>query len=270
MSDWVPPGYFLVWADEFDGPAGAPASPATWRPETGGHGWGNKELQYYTDGTANAALDGAGCLAITVRRAAPPLPRHHGPARYGGCQYTSARLISNPLMSFRYGFVTAKIKLPRGRGIWPAFWLLGENIHEVGWPRCGEIDVMENFGTDPAEVCGTVHGPGYSGAGGISGCLDTGACLADDFHLYSVRWEPDRISWFADQTIYHSVTSADLGGNPWVFDHDFYLLINVAAGGTASVPPDESVSFPQTMLIDYIRVYAGADARATDPRGYGA
>jgi beta-glucanase (GH16 family) len=207
VIDWVPPGYSLAWADEFDGPAGAPASPATWRPETGGHGWGNKELQNYTDGTANAALDGAGCLAVTVRRAA---------ARYDGRRYTSARLITKDLMSFRYGFVTARIRLPGGRGMWPAFWLLGQNIDEEGWPRCGEID----------------------------------------FHVYSVHWEPDRIRWFTDRTMYHSVTPADLHGHPWVFDHDFYLLMNVAVGGTASVPPDESVSFPQTMLVDYVCVYA--------------
>jgi beta-glucanase (GH16 family) len=252
-NGWVPPGYCLAWAEEFDGPAGAPASPRTWQPEVGGHGWGNQELQYYTDGTANAALDGAGNLAITARRADPALAA----ARYGGCQYTSARLISKNLMSFRYGFVTARIKLPRGR-VWPAFWLLGSDIDEVGWPRCGEIDVMENFGTSPAEVFGTVHGPGYSGPGGITSSLETGAPLADDFHLYSIRWDPDRIRWYADQTMYHSVTPADLGGNAWVFDHDCYLLINVAVGGTASVAPDETVSFPQTMLIDYIRLYTSA------------
>jgi len=252
MTDWVPPGYSPTWAEEFDGPSGASASSATWRQETGGHGWGNRELQYYTDGTANAALDGAGCLAITVRRASPALAA----ARYDGCRYTSARLISKNLMSSRYGLVTAKIKIPAGRGMWPAFWLLGENFDEVGWPRCGEIDVVENFGTNLAEVSGTVHGPGYSGDGGITGSVSTGGSLADDFHLYSVRWEPDRIRWFVDQTMYHCVTAADLHGHPWVFDHDFFLIINVAVGGTASVPPDDSVSFPQTMLIDYVRVYS--------------
>jgi beta-glucanase (GH16 family) len=258
MTDWVPPGYSLAWAEEFDGPSGAPASPLTWRHEVGGHGWGNQELEYYTDATANAALDGAGCLTITARRADPALVA----TRYDGCEYTSARLISKNLASFRYGFVTARIKLPPGR-VWPAFWLLGENIDSVGWPRCGEIDVMENFGTSPASVYGTVHGPGYSGAGGLTGSLEVGAPLADDFHVYSIRWEPDRISWYADQTMYHTVTPADLGGNPWVFDRDFYLLINVAVGGTASVPPDESVTFPQTMLVDYIRVYTTVEARTS-------
>lgn len=240
-----------MWSDEFDGPAGAPASPRTWRPETGGHGWGNSELQYYTDGTANAALDGAGNLAITVRRHDPRLAG----TRYGGREYTSARLISKSLRSFRYGLIEARVKLPRGRGIWPAFWLLGEDIDQAGWPRCGEIDVMENFGVNPAVVAGTVHGPGYSGAGGITASLDAGAPLCDDFHMYAADWEPGRIRWYADGTLYHTVTPADLHGRPWVFDHDFYLLINVAVGGRPSVPPDESVAFPQAMLVDYIRVH---------------
>src|SRR5215469_16001766 len=165
MSDQVTDGfaaYSLAWAEEFHGPAGAPASPQTWRPETGGHGWGNQELQYYTNGTANAALDGAGHLAITARR----LDAGLATTEYDGCQYTSARLISKPLRAFRYGLIEARIKIPRGRGIWPAFWMLGTDIDQAGWPRCGEIDIMENFGTSPAVVHATVHGPGYSGSGG--------------------------------------------------------------------------------------------------------
>ena len=241
----------LVWADEFDGPGGAPADPRIWRPETGGHGWGNAELQCYTAETSNAALDGAGHLAITARRAGP-----EAAGRYDGCRYTSARLITKDLEPVRYGLIEASIKIPGGRGIWPACWLLGTDIDEVGWPRCGEIDVMENFGTDPARVYGTVHGPGYSGASGIGGELGTGAPLAGDFHAYAVHWEPDRIRWFFDGTCYRTVTAAGLGGHPWVFDHDCYLLLNVAVGGTASVPPDDSTRFPQTMLVDYVRVYA--------------
>jgi beta-glucanase (GH16 family) len=245
----------LVWAEEFGGPAGAPPDPRTWRPETGGHGWGNAELQYYTAETGNDALDDAGHLAITARRAEPELAA----GRYGGCRYTSARLISKNLKSVRYGQIEARIKLPGGRGIWPAFWLLGTDIDQAGWPRCGEIDVMENFGTGPAVVHGTVHGPGYSGGGGISGALEVGSPLAGDFHVYAVDWEPDRIRWYFDETCYHTVTPADLGGgHPWVFDHDCYLLLNVAVGGTASVPPDSTTTFPQVMLVDYIRVHAPA------------
>ena len=247
----------LAWPEEFDGPAGSPASPRTWRRETGGHGWGNQELQYYTDSTANAALDGASNLAVIVRRPDPRLAS----TQYGGCGYTSARLISKDLMSFRYGLIQARIKLPRGRGIWPAFWLLGQNIDQAGWPQCGEIDIMENFGTNPAAVHGTVHGPGYSGTGGITASLDAGSPLCDDFHLYSVSWEPSRIRWYADDKLYHTVTPADLHGRPWVFDHDFFLLINVAVGGRPSEHPGTALTLPRAMLIDYIRIYQAQ----TDP-----
>ena len=244
-------GWSLAWAEEFDGPARSPADPATWRPEMGGHGWGNSELQYYTGETANAALDGAGNLAITAARPDPRLAT----ARYDGCRYTSARLITKGLKSFRYGLIQARIKLPAGRGIWPACWMLGTDIDDAGWPGCGEIDVMENFGTDPAVVHGTVHGPGYSGGSGITASLDTGAPLASGFNVYSVCWEPGRIRWYAGQALYHTVTPAGLHGRPWVFDHDFYLLINVAVGGGRAGRPGRSTVFPQAMLIDYIRVY---------------
>jgi beta-glucanase (GH16 family) len=245
------PGWSLAWSDEFDGAAGSPADPATWQPETGGHGWGNQELQYYTDSNQNAALDGAGNLAIVVRRLDPELRAAH----FGGCEYTSARIISKDRVAFRYGLLQARIRLPRGRGIWPALWMLGQNIDEVGWPQCGEIDVMENFGKDPTVVHGTVHGPGYSGDRGITASHDVGVSLADDFHLYSVLWEPGSIRWYLDQELYSTVTPGDLRGNPWVFDHAFFLVVNVAVGGTFSQPPDSSATFPQTMLIDHIRVY---------------
>jgi beta-glucanase (GH16 family) len=232
----------LIWSEEFDGPAGSPADPDNWQAEVGGQGWGNEELQYYTEGTENASLDGTGNLAIVVRRS--------------DLQYTSARLISKDRVAFTYGLVQARIQLPTGRGIWPAFWMLGQNIDEVGWPQCGEIDVMENVGQNPGVVHGTVHGPGYSGSSGVTARHDAGRSLAGDFHVYSVNWERDRIRWFLDDELYSTVTPADLRGNPWVFDHDFFLLVNVAVGGTLPGNPDPSVTFPQTMLIDYIRVYA--------------
>jgi beta-glucanase (GH16 family) len=232
----------LIWSEEFDGPAGSPVDSDTWQPEIGGHGWGNEELQYYTGATENASLDGAGNLAIVVRCSGP--------------QYTSARLISKDRVAFKYGLVRARIRIPEGRGIWPAFWMLGQDIDEVGWPRCGEIDVMESVGTDPAVVHGTVHGPGYSGSGGITASHDGGSSLAGDFHVYSVNWERDRIRWYLDDQLYSTVTPDDVRCNPWVFDHDFFLLVNVAVGGTLPGNPDGSVAFPQTMLIDYIRVYA--------------
>ncbi len=256
MSDHAcgePTGWSLAWSDEFDGAAGSPPDPAIWQPEVGGHGWGNEELQYYSDSSENAALDGAGNLAIVVRRVDP-----ESQGRFDGCGYSSGRLVSKDRAAFSYGLVQARIRLPRGRGIWPAFWMLGQNIDDVGWPHCGEIDVMENFGKDPAVVHGTVHGPGYSGAGGITASYRAAARLADDFHLYSVRWEPDRICWYLDHRLYATVTPDDLRGNPWVFDHEFYFLLNVAVGGKFSADPDPSVVFPQAMLVDHVRVYVPA------------
>jgi beta-glucanase (GH16 family) len=245
------PGWSLVWSDEFDGAAGSPADPAVWRPEVGGHGWGNGELQYYTDSVDNAALDGAGNLAIVARRVEPELRD----GRFGGCPYTSARLITKDRFAFAYGLVQTRVRLPGGRGVWPAVWMLGQDIDLVGWPRCGEIDVMENFGTNATVVHGTVHGPGYSGPAGVTVARDAGVSLAERFHVYAVVWEPDRIGWYLDGELYGTVTPGDLRGRPWVFDHTFFLLLNVAVGGTCSVIPDTSVTFPQTMLVDDVRVY---------------
>jgi beta-glucanase (GH16 family) len=245
-------GIAPVWSDEFDGPAGSPPDPAAWAAETGGHGWGNRELQHYTGSSENASLDGAGNLVITVRREDPGIRDD----RFGGREYTSARLISKDLMALRYGLVQARMRLPGGRGIWPAFWMLGQDLDEAGWPRCGEIDVMENFGRDPALVHGTVHGPGYCGAHGVTASYQAGFGLADGFHTYSAAWEPGRIRWFLDDHQYATVTPGDLRGHRWVFDHDFFLLLNVAVGGTPSVPPDRSVTFPQRMLVDYVRCYS--------------
>ena len=161
-------------------------------------------------------------------------------------------------MSLRYGLVQARIKIPRARGIWPAFWLLGQDFDQAGWPACGEIDVMEYFGTGTSLIQGAVHGPGYCGGRGIAGATTMGPSLGSDFQVYSVGWEPGRIRWYVDGKLYHSVTPADLGRGSWVFDHDFFLLLNVAVGGVASRPPDGTTSFPQVMLVDYVRSYAPA------------
>jgi len=245
------PGCTLAWSDEFDGAAGSPPDPAAWVPQVGGHGWGNRELQFYTEGE-NASLDGTGNLEIVVRRSRPQV----GDDRYGGCQFTSARLMTSGRVAFRYGVVQARMRLPGGRGMWPAFWMLGQDRDQAGWPDCGEIDVLENFGRDPAVVQAAVHGPGYIGASGVAGVCDAGADLSAAFHVYSVAWEPRRIRWYLDDRHYATVTPGDLQGHRWVFDHDFFLLVNVAVGGVASVPPDSSTVFPQRLLVDYVRVYA--------------
>ena len=177
---------------------------------------------------------------------------------YGSCGYTSARLKTQGKFAQTYGRFEARIRVPRGQGIWPAFWMLGADIDQVGWPRSGEIDVMENIGREPAIVHGTMHGPGYSGGSGIGGAytLASGP-FADDYHVFAVEWMPGEIRWFVDDTEYRRSTPASLpAGAAWVFDHPFFMLLNVAVGGAWPGDPDASTQFPQQMLVDYVRVYS--------------
>jgi beta-glucanase (GH16 family) len=244
----------LTWSDEFDAAAGTPPDPAKWRYDIGGSGWGNNELQYYTDSTSNAAHDGSGNLVITARRENPAGYTCH----YGACEYTSARLLTSGTFTQAYGRFEARLKIPRGQGIWPAFWMLGEDITTNPWPNCGEIDIMENVGHQPSTVVGSLHGPGYSGSTPLTATytLPDGQALADDFHVFAVDWAPDSITWYIDDIQYSRKTPADAGGNPWVFDHPFFMLLNLAVGGNWPGPPDASTSFPQSLVADYIRVYA--------------
>jgi beta-glucanase (GH16 family) len=245
-------GWTLAWSDEFDGPSGALVDPAKWATETGGHGWGNAELQYYTARGSNASLSGDGALVIRALRES--YTGRDGVRR----EYTSARLKTQGLFQQAYGRFEARLRVPHGQGLWPAFWMLGADIASVGWPRCGEIDVMENIGREPGTVHGTLHGPGYSGAGGIGGAstLPRQQRFADGFHVFAVEWEPAAIRWFVDGKLYLTRTPADLpAGQPWVFDHPFFLLLNVAVGGHWPGGPDATTTFPQTMRVDYVRVY---------------
>jgi beta-glucanase (GH16 family) len=244
----------LVWADDFDGPAGSPPDPAKWGHETGGRGFGNSELEYYTNSTSNAALDGNGDLVITARRENPAGYR----CWYGSCQYTSARLNTAGKFTQQYGHIEARIKLPEGQGIWPAFWTLGSNIGKVGWPASGEMDIMETIGTTTDVNHGSLHGPGYSASDslGDSYTLPGGQSFADGFHTFAVDWAPDLVSFLVDGQTYQSLRPADTGGQPWAFNHPFYLLLNVAVGGTWPGSPNAGTAFPQQMIIDYVHVYA--------------
>ena len=173
-------------------------------------------------------------------------------------KFTSARIKSRELFAQAYGRFEARIKIPSGRGLWPAFWMLGDNIKLVGWPSCGEIDVMENIGKEPATVHGTLHGPGYSAAAGISSPyeLHGGRNFAGDFHLFAVEWEPNVIRFYVDNDLYATRTPADLpNGARWVYDHPFFIILNLAVGGNWPGPPDAKTSFPVSMLVDYVRVY---------------
>jgi beta-glucanase (GH16 family) len=234
----------LLAADEFDGPAGSAPNSAIWRYDTGAGGWGNGELQTYTDSRRNSALDGAGNLVITARREADG-------------SYTSARLTTQGTYTAQYGRVEARIRIPRGQGIWPAFWMLGADLPQVGWPACGEIDVMEAIGRDPDTVYGTVHGPGYSGAQGISAAYRSpdGSAFADAFHVFAVDWRPGSVSWSVDGQTYRTVTPADTNGAPWVFDKPFFVVLNVAVGGGWPGNPDATTRFPQQMTVDSLRVF---------------
>jgi beta-glucanase (GH16 family) len=244
----------LAWSDEFDGPLGAPVDGAKWVADTGGQGWGNQERQYYTTRAENVSLDGSGRLVITAH--AEPLDSPHQ-CWYGICRYTSARLKTKDRFEQTYGRFEARIRIPRGQGLWPAFWMLGNDIDSVGWPRCGEIDVMENIGREPSVVHGTMHGPGYSGGSSIGGSHTlTAGSFADDYHVFAVEWTPGEVRWFVDGTEYRRNTPANLPpGAAWVFDHPFFLLLNVAVGGAWPGDPDASTVFPQQMLVDYVRVY---------------
>lgn len=243
-----------VWSDEFDGPAGTSFDRSKWTADVGGTGFGNQEREFYTTRPENIALDGDGHLVFTARAETPSAAFQ---CWYGQCLYTSARLKTIGLFAQAYGRFEARIRIPRGQGIWPAFWMLGSNVDAVGWPRSGEIDIMENIGRESATVHGTLHGPGYSGSTGISGIdvLVSGA-YADDFHIFTVAWEATEIRWYVDGRLYHRVAPRDLpAGSAWVFDHPFFLLLNLAVGGAWPGDPNGATTFPQTMVVDYVRVY---------------
>lgn len=245
-SEWK-----LTWSDEFDGANGSPVDGSKWVTETGGGGWGNQELEYYTKRLLNAYQQD-GNLVIKVLQ-----EKYTGPDGVTR-DYTSARLKTLSKFSQAYGRFEARIKIPRGQGIWPAFWMLGNDIDKPGWPDCGEIDIMENIGKEPALVHGTIHGPGYSGGSDIGSpyTLPGKQPFADDFHIYAVEWEPEAIRFYVDKDLYATRTPADLPqGKKWVYDHPFFLLLNVAVGGPWPGSPDATTVFPQTMLVDYVRVY---------------
>ncbi len=262
-SGQTPPGWTLVWADEFDQANGSAPDAARWVHDLGGSGWGNNELQTYTSRTNNArVVDGS--LVIEARQ-----------ETYSGADkitrnYTSARLKTQGKSAWTYGRIEARLKLPRGQGIWPAFWMLGANLAPAGWPACGEIDIMENIGREPGVVHGTIHGPGYAGGDGIGGSrtLPNGAALADDFHRFAVEWETNRLRWYLDDQPYFTVTPASLPtGKRWVFDQPQFILLNLAVGGNWPGVPDASTVFPQRLLVDYVRVYAREKRQACCSNG---
>lgn len=236
----------LVLQDEFS-VDGAPDS-ALWNYDIGkgpgGDGWGNNELQYYTDRPENIKVEN-GMLIITAIQ-----------ELYMGSGYTSARITTKGKFEQKYGRFEARMKLPSGKGLWPAFWMLGSNIDINSWPQCGEIDIMENRGSQPLTVSGALHGPGYSGGTAITKSYSfTSSRVDTDFHIYGVEWGPNYVNFYIDSVLYNQITPEDVTGE-WVFNSNpFYMLLNLAVGGNFDGSPNSNTVFPQEMLIDYVRVY---------------
>jgi beta-glucanase (GH16 family) len=247
-----PVSYKLVWSDEFSGSDGASPDSSKWTYDVGGNGWGNNELEYYTNRIKNAQIQG-GHLVITAQK--ETYTGSDGVTR----NYTSARLKTQGLFGQAYGRFESRIKIPAGQGMWPAFWMLGNDITSNGWPKCGEIDIMENIGKEPGTVHGSLHGPSTVGPTSDATApfgLPAGQNFADDFHLYAVEWEPGTIRFYVDTALYVTFKSSQWpAGGSWVFDHPFFIILNVAVGGDWPGLPDGSTAFPQQMLVDYVRVY---------------
>jgi beta-glucanase (GH16 family) len=243
----------LTWSDEFNGPDGSSPDPAKWKFDVGGGGWGNRELESYTARPQNVVERG-GNLVLSERKEDYTGP--DGIAR----PYTSGRIETKGLFAQAYGRIEARMKLPVGKGIWPAFWLLGDADPQVKWPAMGEIDIMEAIG-DPHTVYSTLHGPGYSGSNGISKKfpLPEGAAIDSGFHVYAVEWAPNDLKFYFDGDLIAERTPADLPrGATWVYEHRFFVILNVAVGGAWPGNPDQTTPFPQQMLVDYVRVYRAA------------
>ena len=233
----------LVMQDEFD-TDGAPNS-AIWNYNigTGNNGWGNNELEYYTDSSDNIKVVD-GMLQITAKKEA-----------FMGSEYTSARILTKGLFEQKYGRFEARIKMPSGQGLWPAFWLLGANSDVVTWPQCGEIDIAEYKGQEPTITHGTVHGPGYYGGSAITKSYDLINDRFDtDFHIFGIEWGKNYINFYVDDVLYNQITPDKVTGD-WVYDHPFYIILNLAVGGSYVGPPNSTTTFPQTMYVDYVRVY---------------
>ncbi|MEP6741377.1 MAG: glycoside hydrolase family 16 protein [bacterium] len=249
-----PAVWSLVWSDEFNRPSGSAVDSNKWSFDIGGNGWGNNEFETYTSRTENAHLEDG---KLVIKALKETLTGPDGTSR----NFTSARLLTKNKFSRAFGRFEARIKIPFGQGIWPAFWMLGNNIDTARWPNCGEIDIMENIGKEPSIVHGTFHGPGYSGASGVSAAyaLPSGQKFSDDFHTFAVEWEPNVMRFYVDGLLYKTRTPADLpAGTSWVFDHPFFIILNVAVGGGWPGNPDATTVFPQQMLVDYVRVYQRA------------
>ena len=248
----------LVWSDEFDGPANSGIDSSKWSHDTGDGcaqgicGWGNTEKETYTAARENASLNGVGQLAIVARPAPAGLT-----CFYGACRYTSAKITTRSTFKAGPGRVEARIKIPTGQGLWPGFWMLGEKHPATPWPDCGELDIMENKGSQPSVTSSAVHGPGYAGGNSFNHAWPLGAGrYSDDFHTFAVEWDSAGVAFYVDSTLHYLVTRTTVeGAGKYVLDQPFYLIINLAVGGHFDGDPASDAIFPATMLVDYVRAY---------------
>jgi beta-glucanase (GH16 family) len=242
----------LIWSENFRGTAGASPNAARWNFDTGGGGWGNQELESYTSRPANAELDGDGDLVITAR--AETYKGADGITR----PYTSARLQTLGKFQFQYGLAEARVEVPAGQGLLPAFWMLGANAYEgaAAWPGCGEIDAMEVLGSEPYAVNGTLHAPWSFAPNGVGGTTRSSTPLSAGFHVYGVEWSPEQVSFLLDGAVYKTITRAELpAGAAWPFEHPFFLLLDLAVGGNWPGAPNATTRFPARMLVSWVRVW---------------
>ncbi len=237
------PGYTLNWQEEFEGNQ---LNTSEWNYEIGNNGWGNNELQYYTDSDDNSFMQDGNLVIKAIKE------------NFNGAPYTSARLTTQNKKVFTHGRIDVRAILPEGQGIWPAIWMLGNNFSTIGWPACGEIDIMELIGHEPSKVHGTAHwgpqGQSWSHHQGAHYSLSGGEKFSEKYHVFSIIWETDVIKWYVDDNLYYTINRSDVNGS-YPFNMDFFFILNIAVGGNWPGNPDGTTQFPQIMVVDYIRVF---------------
>ena len=255
----------LLWSDEFNGKKGSAPSAKTWSREVGGGGWGNSERQYYTDKASNASMDGAGRLVITAKRIsneyAEQVSEDPGTEdilnRCSECQFTSARMKTARKVSFQYGRIEARMKLPQGIGTWPAFWMLGGDLLDgVPWPECGEIDIMEFRGDIPDQATSAIHGPTTPQGSGLGARYLSVTPLSDGYHTYAIEWKKNSIDFIVDGRVNGTYTSRDTGARGWVYNQEFFIILNLAMGGTYAGEYIDPYLNQAQLNVDYIRFYS--------------
>jgi beta-glucanase (GH16 family) len=255
----------LLWSEEFNSKQGTKPSSKNWAYEIGGGGWGNSERQFYTDKVSNISTDGAGKLVITAKRISTASLDIVGTEpgteaildRCSDCQFTSARIKTARKLAFKYGRIEARMKMPQGVGTWPAFWMLGGDLLEgSSWPECGEVDIMEFRGDINDRTTSALHGPTTPPGSGLGSAFLSYAPLSDDYHTYAIEWRKNAIDFIVDGRVTGTYSSADTGTRGWVYNQEFFLILNLAVGGTYAgdeIDPDMNQA---ELKIDYIRYYS--------------